>query len=228
MLELPEIPKDRSKKYEYKGQEISVNQMAKYTGWRAATIRKKLNEGVAIEDIINLKQNLKLTVSQKMKRDKNGLTTKIVQKRLDDGWDLDLALELRPFYVGTVDNIVYKTTAGGIDIEIPYKKLLELEKVGVTARTVCIRVGRGSTLEEAMNENVVREDSIDLNQLDEMNEDIAREGLRRYKIEKARKSKPHLETVPQKHKLSDYGRYLMSKPGIARVKTDLYGNTQFI
>ncbi|WP_309306555.1 SA1788 family PVL leukocidin-associated protein [Staphylococcus rostri] len=229
-MELPRIPKDRSKKYEYKGQEISVNQMAKYTGRETATIRNKLRNGVSIKEILEnkLTPELALTKEQLKKKRSKSLTTKMIQERIANGWCLDLALELSALFVGPVDNIVYKTKAGGLDIEIPYKKILKLEEVGITARTISIRVGRGMSLEEAMNPQLNDEEAVDYERLDEFNEQVASAGLRRYRAEKRRKTKPHLETVPQSHKLSDYGRYLMNRPGIARQRTDLYGNVQLI
>lgn len=76
-MELPRIPKDRSKKYEYKGQEISVNQMAKYTGRETATIRNKLRNGVSIKEILEnkLTPELALTKEQLKKKRSKSLTT---------------------------------------------------------------------------------------------------------------------------------------------------------
>lgn len=230
MLDLPRIPKDRSRKYEYKGQKVSLNQMAKYTGFEPATIRQRLRNGSNVSDILKSKKSLKLNLTEEQikKKVSKSLTEKIIEERVLNGWDLDLAVELSPLFVGPVDNIVYKTTTGGIDIEVPYEKILELEKFGITAKTISIRVGRGQTLEEAMSSQIKDEDDIDYERLDDLNRDVTKAALRRYRAEKRRKSKPHLDTVPQKHKISDYGRYLMSRPAIARQKTDLYGNVQFI
>ena len=231
-MELPRIPNDRSRKYEYKGQKVSVNQMAKYTGWEYSTIRQRLRNGSNVSDILKSKKPLKLELTEEQikKKVSKNLTEKIIEERVLNGWDLELAVELSSLFVGPVDNIVYKTTTGGIDIEVPYEKILELEKFGVSAKAISIRVGRGQSLEEALNPELDVDEivGIDYERLDDFNKQATRAALRRYRAEKRRKSKPHLDTVPQKHKLSDYGRYLMSRPAIARQKTDLYGNVQFI
>ncbi|MDO5375713.1 MAG: SA1788 family PVL leukocidin-associated protein [Staphylococcus rostri] len=230
MLELPRIPKDRSKKYEYKGQKVSVNQMAKYTGLSPATIRQRLRNGSNVSDILKSKKLLKLELTEeqvKKKKSKN-ITTKLINERLSNGWSLDLAIELSPLFIGPVDNIVYKTTASGTDIEVPYEKMLELEKFGITSKAISVRVGNGMSLEDAIDTSANRAEAIDFEELEDANKRITTERLRRYREEKRRKAKPHLNTVPQKHKLSSYGSYLMNRPGIARTKVDLYGNRQFI
>ncbi|MCS4487214.1 SA1788 family PVL leukocidin-associated protein [Staphylococcus americanisciuri] len=238
MLELPEIHNDRTKKIDYKGQTVSIAQIAEASGFSKNTVRKKLKQGVDIKEIINdtYHKRLKLTKEQIKKKDRKALTLSTIEERLANGWSIDLALELSSQYVGSVDNIVFKSKIRGIDIEIPYKQLLELEKVGITASVIGLRVSKGMTLEQAMTKPVVKDINpheqetliVNYEEIDEINERLTEAGVRRYREERLRKSKPHLRTVPQNHELSDYGRYLMSRSGIARVKTDLYGNVQFI
>ncbi|MCS4486360.1 SA1788 family PVL leukocidin-associated protein [Staphylococcus americanisciuri] len=237
MLELPEIHNDRTKKIDYKGQTVSIAQIAEASGFSKNTVRKKLKQGVDIKEIITdtYHKRLKLTKEQIKKKDRKALTLSTIEERLANGWSIDLALELSSQYVGSVDNIVFKSKIRGIDIEIPYEKILELEIKGITTSVIGLRVSKGMTLEEAMAKPVVKdidpcEETLTVNceEIDEINKRASEAGAQSYREERLRKSKPHLQTVPQKHKLSDYGRYLMSRPGIARVKTDLYGNVQFI
>ncbi|UXR77652.1 MULTISPECIES: hypothetical protein [unclassified Staphylococcus] len=226
-MELPVIKNDKSRKYKYRKQEISVNQLAAITGLGTPLIRHKLRNGVPVGDILNQRPRLKLTKAQTLKKDTLKLTTQTIESRLNNGWDMDLALSLSKKYVGPADNIVYKTEAGGIDIEIPYTKLLELEEMGITARTICVRVGKGMSLDDAMhtpleglNTNFEYAQSIE--------ELKCAEALRRYREEKAQEKMNRIKGIPQQVKLSHYGRYLMDQPLIARVKTDMYGNTQLI
>ncbi|AVQ34397.1 hypothetical protein C7J88_09565 [Staphylococcus muscae] len=226
-MELPVIPNDKSRKYEYNGKPISVNQMVKYTGLSASVVRKKLRNGVPIKDILKQRPKLKLTKAQVKKKSTVNLTSAIIEQRLADGWDIDLALELGLNYVGPVDNIVYKTKAGGIDIEIPYEQLMKLEERGITARTISIRVGKGMTLKDAMN-TPLEYSNDDLDYTESIEERKCAEALKRYRAKKAQERMNRIKGVPQQIKLSEYGRYLMGQPLIARIKTDVYGNTQLI
>ncbi|UXR75620.1 MULTISPECIES: SA1788 family PVL leukocidin-associated protein [unclassified Staphylococcus] len=228
-MELPRIKNDRSKKYKYRKQEISINQMIAITGMKGSTIRSQLNKGYSVGSILKQKPRLKLTEEQLKKRSSVNLTNTIIEKRLDDGWDMDLALKLRLNYVGPIDNIVYKTKAGGIDIEIPYDELLELEDMGITARTICTRVGKGMSLDDAMNTPLDEEGNlVNFKKIERWNKDETEEALQRYREQKAQERMNNIKDVPQKVQLSRYGRYLMDQPLIARVKTDMYGNTQLI
>lgn len=234
-MELPRIKNDKSKKMEYKGQIISVNQIAKITGFSADMVRKNLRRGMSIETLLKKRPvtRLVLTKEQEAKRVRKQHTKTVIKERLANGWDIDLALELGKSFVGPVEDIRYKKCVNGVEIDIPYEEVINLEKIGITTTTICIRVGKGMSLKDAMTKPVhemeqKKKIKLDFDEINNIEKRRTQEALQRYREEKARERMNNIKDVPQQVKLSQYGRYLMDQPLIARIKTDKYGNTQLI
>lgn len=210
----------------FKGEEISIRELARRTGISYGTLEYRYNHlGLRDDDLLNGKAYKKsatltyngetFTVSEEDKRSfyKKGISVKVVQKRLDAGWDYDLATNLNKSYV-TVDNkICFELKVKKHFYHIPYDELDDLKEDHITMPHIRSGLTAGNDIYEIVPTGTV----VYINgvrttgEADEYDEEMERrieKNVKAYKASRYREKKPHLFQVPQQHSESKYAKYL--------------------
>ncbi|KYH14905.1 hypothetical protein [Staphylococcus kloosii] len=210
----------------FKGEEISIQELARKTGISYGTLEYRYNHlGLRDDDLLNGKAYKKsatltynaetFTVSEEDKRSfyKKGISVKVVQKRLDAGWDYDLATNLNKSYV-TVDNkICFELKVKKHFYHIPYDELDDLEEDHITMPHIRSGLTAGNDIYEIVPTGTVVyingvKHTGDPDVFDEMEDEYIEKKVQAYKTERHREKKAHLYKVPQQHSESKYAKYL--------------------
>lgn len=230
----------------FKGEEISLKGLARRTGISYGTLEYRYNHlGLRDDDLLNGVPNKKsaiLTyngethaVSEELKKSlyKKALSVKLVQKRLDADWDYDLAISLSKGYVTVDSTICLQIKVNKHFYHIPYDELMDLYEEKITVRGLINGLRNGDDIYDIVPTGTV----IYINGVkhtgypdvfDEMEDEYIEKKVKEYQDERRREKKAHLYKVPQKHRLDKYTEQLMKEHAIARIKVDIYGNTQLI
>lgn len=210
----------------FKGEEISLRKLSRLTGISYGALEYRYNQlGLRDDDLLNGKPYRKsatltyngetFTVSEEDKKSlyKKGLSVKVVQKRLDAGWDYDLATNLNKSYV-TVDNtICFELKVKKHFYHIPYDELGDLKEDYITMPHIRSGLTAGNDIYDIVPigtivyVNGVKHTGLD-DEWDEAIEQKIEEKVQAYKEERHREKKSHLYKVPQKHSESKYAKYL--------------------
>lgn len=210
----------------FKGEEISLKGLARRTGISYGTLEYRYNHlGLRDDDLLNgvpYKKSAALTyngetftVSEEDKRSfyKKGISVKVVQKRLDNGWDYDLATSLRKSYV-TIDNtICFELKVKKHFYHIPFNELPGLEEDNITMSHIRSGLTAGNDIYDIVPTgtivyiNGVKYTGLD-DAWDEAVEQKIEKKVQAYKAERYREKKAHLYKVQQQHSESKYAKYL--------------------
>ena len=210
----------------FKGEEISIRELARRTGISYGTLEYRYNHlGLRDDDLLNGKAYKKsatltyngetFTVSEEDKRSfyKKGISVKVVQKRLDAGWDYDLATNLNKSYV-TVDNkICFELKVKKHFYHIPYDELDDLKEDHITMPHIRSGLTAGNDIYDIVPTGTVVyingvKHTGEPDVFDEMEDEYIEQKVQAYKAERHREKKAHLYKVPQKHTESKYAKDL--------------------
>ena len=209
----------------FKGEEISIRELSRRTGISYGTLENRYNQqGLRDDDLLNgktYKKNITLTYNgeahsvteeEKQKINKRHLTIKLVQKRLDAGWDYDLATNLSKAYV-TVDNtICLQIKVNKHFFYLSYDELGDLYEAGIGIQSIRNTLRTGDIYDIVPVGTVVYINGVKYtgypDVFDEMEDEYIEKKVQAYKAERHREKKAHLYKVPQQHSESKYAKYL--------------------
>ncbi|MDT3959510.1 hypothetical protein [Staphylococcus kloosii] len=210
----------------FKGEEISLKALARRTGISYGALQYRYScLGLRDDDLLNGKPHKKTAaltyngetniVSEEFKKRlyKKGLNVKLVQKRLDAGWDYDLATNLSKAYV-TVDNtICLQFKIGKHFYHVPFDELELLAEDNISLAKIRNGLVKGYDAYEIVPIGTIVyingvKHTGEPDVFDEMEEAYIEKKVKTYKAERYREKKAHLFKVPQKHSESKYAKYL--------------------
>lgn len=209
----------------FKGEEISIRELARRTGISYGTLEYRYNQqGLRDDDLLNGKDYRKtnmftyngeaheITTEERNNIISRNLNLKLVQKRLDAGWDYDLATNLSKAYV-TVDNtICLQIKVNKHFYHIPYDELPDLQEQGISPQSIRNTLRKGDIYDIVPTGTVVYINGVKHtgypDVLDEMEDEYIEQKVQAYKAERQREKKAHLFKVPQQHSESKYAKYL--------------------
>lgn len=209
----------------FKGEEISMSELAKRTGVPYQTIQYRYDkQGLRDDELIvggvrkhkTLQYNgeeIEVTHDLKDRLRSRNISLKTVQERLDAGWDYDLATNLNKSYV-TIDNtICHQMKVNKHFYHIPYDELPDLKEDNITPAHIRSGLTAGNDIYDivpigtVVYINGVKQTGYpDL--FDEMEDEYIEKKVQAYKAERQREKKAHLYKVPQQHSESKYAKYL--------------------
>lgn len=209
----------------FKGEKISISELAKRTGVPYQTIQYRYDkQGLRDDDLVagGVRKTTKLQyngeeieVSNELKdimRSRN-ISLKTVQKRLDAGWNYELATDLNKSYVTVDDTICYQIKVNKHFYHIPYDELPNLNEDYITMPHIRSGLAAGNDIYDIVPTGTV----VYINGVkhtgypgvfDEMEDEYIEQKVQAYKAERQREKKAHLFKVPQRHNESKYAKYL--------------------
>lgn len=209
----------------FKGEEISMSELAKRTGVPYQTIQYRYDkQGLRDDELIvggvrkhkTLQYNgeeIEVTHDLKDIMRSRNISLKTVQKRLDAGWDYDLATNLNKSYV-TIDNtICHQMKVNKHFYHIPYDELPGLQEDNITAAHIRTGLAAGNDIYEIVPTGTIVyingvKQTGEPDVFDEMEDEYIEKKVQAYKAERHREKKAHLFKVPQQHSESKYAKYL--------------------
>lgn len=208
---------------------INFNELSRQTGILPTTLRARYKDGVRGEELLKMrkKRNDRMiafkvngetvypTEEEKTVFRRQNLNSKIVQERLDNGWDYELAISLSKINYTTLnDEIVFQMQIQGNTYSIPYDEYLDLCEEGITGKKIRLWIDNGKDLYSLVPEGtlvyingVLHEKANLINAYYDEYQRQAR--ARNRQKERERLKKPWLYEVPQVHGRSKYCQYLM-------------------
>lgn len=154
---------------------------------------------------------------------KEGTTLSVVQSRVDAGWNMKDAIRLNKRYIKKGEQFKARIRANGKVAFLSEDAISDMRAQGLSFRDLDARLRRGT--------NLLREPSeeYDAALIRLAKEDREREERKQARLDaKHRKEQERLQMIAKHRVSSKWFEHLSENNKVARLKQDVYGNTQLI